>query len=116
METIIILLGQNLITILKDINDQYKIFLIEEDCTLFDSDKCLSSSPLWEEDSSCADFTRLCEIWDKDMKRCCPHSCQSTQPFTESNCNNSTGKGTCTYPNHQCDKKYQQIVNGKYRQ
>ena len=92
-----------------------KFFLIEEDCTLFDSDKCLRSSPLWENDSLCADFTHLCEIWDKDMKRCCPHSCKNTQPFTESNCLNSTGKGTCTYPNYQCDQNHQLIVKGKYK-
>ena len=42
------------------------------------------------------------------MRRCCPESC-NTGIFTEEDCNNSIGKGSCDYPNaaqSQCERPF----------
>ena len=74
----------------------------EEICTPKDSDDCLRSASGWR-GYSCSNSIKYCDDWSKDVRRCCPESCKNRQPFTESVCNDSNGKGTCKYPNDaQC--------------
>ena len=79
-----------------------------EVCKPKDNDACLQSSPGWSASWTCENTgTEYCESWAKDMKRCCPESCNTenlvTIKFSEEDCNKSSGKGTCTYPNKaQC--------------
>ena len=71
-------------------------------CTPKDSDTCLTTSPGWGS-YVCSNADGYCDSWSKDVRRCCPESCKNTMAFTESICNDSNGKGHCTYPNDaQC--------------
>ena len=67
-----------------------------------DSDSCLQSTPGWGSIYTCASSTSWCNMYAKDMKRCCPESCNSG-PLTEVECNSLNGNGNCIYPNDaQC--------------
>ena len=67
-----------------------------------DSDVCLQNSPEWGDAYDCKSSIAFCENYGKDMKRCCPDTC-NTGVFTEDDCNSFDGFGTCTYPNEaQC--------------
>ena len=76
-------------------------------CQPKDNDACLQSSPGWGASYTCEDSTSWCVDWGKDMRRCCPESCDTgdlvTIKFTEEDCTKFPGEGTCTYPNNaQC--------------
>jgi len=75
----------------------------KEPCKPKNNDACLQSSPDWSASWTCANTpTKYCTSWAKDMRRCCPESCD-TGKFTEEDCNKFSGDGTCTYPNKaQC--------------
>ena len=76
-------------------------FLIEN-CALRDSDECLQNSPGWDTRFKCSTSTQYCTTYAKDLRRCCPISCE-TGPFNEDDCNNFDASGTCIYPNDaQC--------------
>ena len=73
------------------------------DCETSDSDSCLQGSPGWSSSYTCTNSKGYCKRWMKDMKRCCPKTCENTKPFTEYECRVAKGKGTCIYPNEaQC--------------
>ena len=75
---------------------------IKTTCKPKDDDRCLQTSPEWGNSYKCSSSTQYCYSYEKDMKRCCPHSC-NTGIFTEDDCNSSIGSGTCIYPNEaQC--------------
>ena len=66
---------------------------------LKDSDTCLQTSDTSTWDGyDCSGSLWYCELWDKDMRRCCPETCKNSEPFTEIKCNQSNEKGTCLYP------------------
>ena len=67
-------------------------------CQLKDDDVCLQTSPSWGSSYTCASYTKYCTSWAKDMRRCCPISC-NTGNFTYVDCLRSDEKGTCRYPN-----------------
>ena len=46
---------------------------------------------------NCSNSEHFCDLWDKDMKRCCPETCNSTS-FTKEACEKSNMNGTCVYP------------------
>ena len=81
-------------------------------CTPLDSDTCLRNSPDWGSTRTCRwakgqTSKNYCNTWAKDMRRCCPESCDTgdlvTIKFTEEDCTKFPGEGTCTYPNKaQC--------------
>ena len=69
-----------------------------------DSDICLQHSINWTtlkggvvSTWTCSESISFCDTWEKDMKRCCPETCNSTQ-FTKESCLNSTSNGSCVYP------------------
>ena len=71
-------------------------------CSPMDSDDCLQSSSGWR-GYTCSNSIRHCDSWSKDVRRCCPESCNNTIAFTETICNESKGRGDCKYPNDaQC--------------
>ena len=71
-------------------------------CRPRDDDHCLQTSPEWDDSYKCATSIQYCISYEKDMRRCCPESC-NTGIFTEQDCNDSWGSGTCIYPNNaQC--------------
>ena len=78
-------------------------------CKAKDSDACLKASGKNWAKYTCSSSTKWCTEWAKDMKRCCPESCE-TESFSESDCKEDGGKGSCTYPNEaqpdetQCKK------------
>ena len=88
------------------------------ECHPKDSDACLQASANWDTSYTCADSNKYCESWGKDMKRCCPESCNirdlvtieeflsgTILEFTEEDCNKFPGFGCCTYPNEaQCPR------------
>ena len=85
-------------------------FLDRPVCVPKDSDMCLQNSNKWG-GYSCNDLTKSkyvlwCNDWAKDTRRCCPQACGNKKPFTEAACEESKGKGICTYPNAaQCSGK-----------
>lgn len=64
-----------------------------------DSDVCLQLSHGWES-WNCRQAVPYCNNkgWAKDPWRCCPETCQLSEPFTEKECKQSTAGGSCTYP------------------
>ena len=78
-------------------------------CKAKDSDACLKASGENWSKYTCSKSTKWCKSWGKDMKRCCPESCE-TESFSESDCKEDGGKGNCKYPNEaqpdetQCKK------------
>ena len=78
-------------------------------CTPKDSDTCLWETETdtgirrWNNRYTCSVYApTYCKNYEKDFKRCCPISCD-VEKFTEDECNKSSGRGTCTYPNKaQC--------------
>ena len=75
-------------------------------CTPKDSNECLRDMNNWK-GYSCYE-SGWCTTWEKDFKRCCPISC-GVEKFTEDECNKSSERGTCIYPNKaQCPE------NGKF--
>ena len=73
-------------------------------CTAKDSDSCLQKSPNWGPSYKCADYTTDCSNWAKDMRRCCPVTCNTGQ-FSEEVCNSISGTETCIHPNDaQCNE------------
>lgn len=82
----------------------------QDGCKVKDDDVCLQNSPSWKSSYTCATSTGYCSSWAKDMRRCCPISCNSGH-FTHVDCLISNGKGACRYPNDaQCSKG----LSGKY--
>ena len=71
-------------------------------CRPRDDDHCLQTSPGWYDSYKCATSIEYCISYEKDMRRCCPESC-NTGIFTEYDCISSGRSGTCIYPNNaQC--------------
>ena len=69
-----------------------------------DSDICLQHSKNWTTLEGgristylCSNATSYCDLWEKDMRRCCPETCNSTK-FTKESCLNSSSEGSCVYP------------------
>ena len=87
-------------------------------CVPKDSDTCLKNSPGWKLRTwACKDLTEAggykshCNKWSKDARRCCPESCENTEPFNKTLCDINPSAGTCTYPNEaQCGNKYQSCL------
>ena len=80
----------------------HKLLSHSDGCQPMDSDSCLQSTPGWGSIYTCASSTSWCNMYAKDMKRCCPESCNSG-PLTEVECNSLNGNGNCIYPNDaQC--------------
>ena len=74
-------------------------------CKAKDSDTCLKASGKNWSTYTCSSSTKWCTSWAKDMKRCCPESCGVTGSFSESDCKDVGGKGSCKYPNEaQCNE------------
>ena len=69
-----------------------------------DSTGCLRKDTNGEWDTwRCSEGKTHCDGWEKDMKRCCPTTCENTKPFTIDECRASSGSGVCIYPNSaQC--------------
>ena len=86
-----------------------------DQCTPKDSYACLKNSPRYNWNNyDCASYTNNCETYAKDFKRCCPISCGS-ENFTKEECNKSSGKGSCVYPNEaQCPEKGKLIKTCKH--
>ena len=76
-------------------------------CVPKDSDKCLQETPNNEwVGYTCETSKEYCDSWSKDMRRCCPKTCENTDPFTSEACNNAGTSGVCVYPNKaQCLSK-----------
>ena len=84
---------------------RYLYNILGPNCELRDSDSCLQKSPKWGSKYYCSGYTRYCDSWSKDLRRCCPLSC-GTGRLTENDCNALNGKGTCNYPaESQCPGK-----------
>ena len=80
--------------------------IILEDCRTKDSDSCLQESPEWSNSARCTTSTNYCDSWEKDMKRCCPVTCNNGDALTKEECDALSQSGTCTYPNDaQCPSK-----------
>ena len=74
-------------------------------CVQKDDDNCLKSSPNFGDPYTCANSIQYCSEYPKDMKRCCPESCDSGI-FTRDDCNSAKGIGDCNYTNiTQCHTK-----------
>ena len=79
-------------------------------CKAKDSDACLKASGKNWAKYTCSSSTKWCTTWAKDMFRCCPESCRVTGSFSESDCKDVGGQGSCIYPNEaqpdetQCNK------------
>ena len=72
-------------------------------CKVKDDDRCLQTSRGWGSSYKCWTSTKHCLDWAKDMKRCCPVSC-NTGAFGNVDCFFSSGNGSCSYPNDaQCE-------------
>ena len=73
-------------------------------CKTHDSDKCLKQSPNGEwRNWNCIQAKGYCNSWAKDVRRCCPITCENTAPFDNIQCEASNSKGVCMYPNDaQC--------------
>ena len=86
-------------------------------CKAKDSDACLKASGKNWAKYTCSSSTKWCTEWAKDMKRCCPESCGFDGSFSESDCKNVGGKGSCIYPNKaqpdetQCNKGEADSIN-----
>ena len=79
--------------------------LFTDTCIPKDSNECLQSSPDWGAAYNCANSVTYCSSYGKDMRRCCPDSC-NTGTFTEQDCISFGGSGRCIYPNDaQCYSK-----------
>ena len=75
---------------------------------------CLQNSKGWGEikdgkyEHMCANSQDYCGTWPKDMKRCCPDTCENSEAFSEEVCKTTDGKGECQYPfkgkYKECDK------------
>ena len=84
--------------------------LLSDVCKPRDSDSCLQASPDWSSSYNCKTSISYCDSWGRDMRRCCPESCNAsdlfegrTGVFTEDDCLSFDGLGSCTYPNEaQC--------------
>jgi len=72
---------------------------VKDLCKAKDSDACLKASGNSWGTYTCSSSTKWCTSWAKDMKRCCPYACGVTGSFSESDCNDVAGKGSCIYPN-----------------
>ena len=80
-----------------------------QECKPKDSDYCLQQSRFWNHGHTCRSNTHYCNSYGKDMKRCCPESCNSGA-FTEAQCEADNSIGTCIYPNKaQCHSRKLQI-------
>ena len=80
----------------------HKLISHSDGCQATDSDTCLQSTPGWGSFYTCASSSSWCDLYAKDMKRCCPESCNSGT-MTEVECNALNGNGNCIYPNDaQC--------------
>ena len=73
-------------------------YLFSESCVPSDSNKCLQDSPDWGIAYNCGNSIEYCSSYGKDMRRCCPDSC-NTGIFTAEDCEAFNGNGTCIYPN-----------------
>ena len=80
-------------------------------CRPRDDDHCLQTSPEWDDSYKCATSIQYCISYEKDMRRCCPESC-NTGIFTEDDCNRSWRSGACIYPNNaQCSLSTTAIIS-----
>ena len=81
------------------------MIIFSDSCNPKDDSLCLQQSEAWGETYTCEASIEYCNIYEKDMRRCCPESC-GTGVFTEEDCKKFNGMGTCIYPNGaQCDEK-----------
>ena len=64
-----------------------------------DSDECLRNEKDWGPDSRCQNSVKHCDTWAKDMKRCCPETCEVADKFTIGDCHKlgADVKGRCVY-------------------
>ena len=86
-------------------------YFLGDTCKVKDSDACIQEA--WGSSYKCSTASKgYCTSYAKDMRRCCPDSCE-TGPLTEEACNNlKSTSGTCTYPNDaQCEIEGCYIIN-----
>ena len=77
---------------------------------IHDSDECLKKSKDWE-NYKCSEAKGYCNSWEKDVRRCCPTTCENLIPFDNVKCEASDAKGVCTYPNEaQCPSSGKQYL------
>ena len=82
---------------------EHLISFIIDSCLPKDSDICLQNSHGWDSSYNCANSIKYCSSYAKDLRRCCPDSCQTGQ-FSEEECKNVNSHGFCIYPNEaQCE-------------
>ena len=64
-----------------------------------DSDVCIEVTEGWS-DFNCKKSKIYCssENYAKDPRRCCPETCEVSEPFTKKKCLDSKRGGTCIYP------------------
>ena len=77
-----------------------------------DSDICIQLSPGWGNDYNCASGKLYCNTYAEDPKRCCPESCQNSEPFTEGECLQSSAGGSCTYPFYTMPDECSECMEG----
>ena len=82
------------------------------DLALKDSDMCLQYSKGWDRKDTCANSKPKCDKAAKDMKRCCPETCNSKN-FTKEVCEKSGGTGECKYPFHARSEECLEVEKGK---
>ena len=64
-----------------------------------DSDVCIEATKSWS-GFNCMKSKTYCrnENYAKDPRRCCPETCELSEPFTKEKCMASSIGGHCTYP------------------
>ena len=88
-----------------------KFIFISDKCEPKDNDRCLQTSPTWGKDFTCLTSSSYCFEYGKDMRRCCPDTCGSGV-FTEDDCKQFEGQGTCSYPNDAQSRCARSFLNG----
>ena len=81
-----------------------------------DSDICIELTEGWS-GFSCKDAKLYCwnTNYGKDPRRCCPETCELSEPFTKKKCLDSSIGGHCTYPfytlPHECKEGMRLLIN-----
>ena len=74
-----------------------------------DSDFCLKHNP-GRTNYDCETAKRYCEDLAKDVKRCCPKTCGSSN-FTEAKCKENKKQGSCSYPFYTLENECSESMN-----
>ena len=81
--------------------------MVECNLAVADSDLCLSTADGWGSSYTCNSSYMWCNQYQKDMMRCCPHTCGRNKSLSKDECQKSENGGSCSYPFltlfEQCD-------------